>query len=243
MREAGAVTVLTGAGISTESGIPDFRGPQGLWTRNPAAQAMFTIENYLADPEVRRRAWEMRLASPVWSAEPNRAHRALVALERAGRLRAIVTQNTDGLHQEAGSGPERVLEVHGTARWAMCTDCDDRTPMREVLPRIEAGETDPPCRDCGGVLKSATVSFGQSLDPEVLSAAIDAGRDCDLFVAIGTSLTVHPVAGLCEVALSAGARLVIVNAEPTPYDDVADALVRDPIGEALPRLVDAAALG
>ncbi|WP_460498735.1 SIR2 family NAD-dependent protein deacylase [Glycomyces tarimensis] len=231
---------MTGAGISTDSGIPDFRGPQGVWTKNPAAQAMFTIDRYMADPEVRREAWLARLASPVWSAEPNSAHRALVELEREGRLRGIVTQNVDGLHQAAGSSPERVIEIHGTARWVACMGCGDRTPMAAVLPRIEAGEDDPSCSDCGGILKSSTISFGQQLDPDVLTAAVEASVACDVFVAIGTSLSVHPAAGLCDCALDAGARLVIVNAQPTPYDPFAHAVVREPIGEVLPRLVAAA---
>ncbi|WP_245598554.1 SIR2 family NAD-dependent protein deacylase [Glycomyces arizonensis] len=240
LAEAESVTVLTGAGISTDSGIPDFRGPQGLWTKNPAAQHLFTIENYLADPDVRRQAWRARLANPVWAAEPNDAHRALVDLEADGRLEAILTQNIDGLHQAAGSSPERVVELHGTARWAACLDCGERTPMPEVLPRIEAGEDDPPCLRCGGILKSATVSFGQQLDRDVVAAAVDASTGCDLFIAIGTSLTVHPAAGLCDCALDAGARLVVVNAEPTPYDEYAHAVVREPIGEVLPRLTAAA---
>jgi NAD-dependent deacetylase len=233
--EAGAVVVLTGAGVSTESGIPDFRGPQGVWTKNPAAQHLFTIDNYLADPDVRRQAWAARLASPVWTAEPNAGHRALVAFERTGRLRALLTQNTDGLHQAAGS--ERVIELHGTAREAGCLDCGVRLPMSEVLPRIEAGETDPACLECGGILKSATISFGQQLEADVLDAAAAATRDADLFVAIGTSLGVYPAAGLCDYALARGVRLVILNAEPTHYDEDASAVLRGPIGELLPRLV------
>lgn len=235
--EAGSVAVLTGAGVSTDSGIPDFRGPQGVWTKNPAAEKLFTIDNYLADPEVRRQAWAARLTGPLWTAKPNAAHRALADFARTGRLRAIVTQNTDGLHQAAGTDPERVIEIHGTARDAACLDCGDRMPMTDVLPRIEAGETDPPCLACGGILKSATISFGQQLDGEVLEAAAEATREADLFVAIGTSLGVYPAAGLCDYALRHGARLVIVNAEPTPYDEVADAVLREPIGEVLPRLL------
>jgi NAD-dependent deacetylase len=237
---ATAVTVLTGAGISTESGIPDFRGPQGVWTRNPAAQALFTIDNYLADPDVRRQAWQARLAHPVWLAEPNAGHRALVDLERSGRLRAIVTQNIDGLHQAAGSAADRVIEIHGTAHWVACLACQRRTPTPEVLARVEGGEADPSCLDCGGIQKSATISFGQALEPDVLQAAAEASRDCELFLAIGTSLSVYPAAGLCDYALAAGARLVIVNAEPTPYDPAAHAVIREPIGEVLPRLVAAA---
>lgn len=237
--DAAAVTVLTGAGISTESGIPDFRGPQGVWTKNPAAQALFTIENYLADPDVRRQAWQARLANPMWRATPNAGHRALVGLERTGRLCAIITQNIDGLHQAAGSTPDRVVEIHGTARWVVCLDCGRRTPAPDVLARVAAGETDPPCVYCGGIQKSATISFGQTLDPAVLRAAVAASAGCEVFLAVGTSLTVHPAAGLCDYALASGARLVILNAEPTPYDGAAHAVLREPIGEVLPRLLSA----
>lgn len=232
----GAITVLTGAGVSTDSGIPDFRGPRGVWTRDPAAEAMSTIGSYLADPEVRRRAWRSRRDDPVWTAEPNAAHAALAELERAGRLRALITQNIDGLHQRAGASAAAVIEIHGTVREAVCLSCGLRTPMPEVLARVDAGEDDPPCAACGGLQKSATVSFGQSLDPDVLDAAIAAARDCELFLAAGTSLTVQPAAGLCLEAVDAGARLVIINAEPTPYDGLADAVLRRPIGETLPRL-------
>jgi len=237
---AGSATVLTGAGISTESGIPDFRGPQGVWTRDPAAQALSTIDAYLADPEVRRRAWQARLASPIWRATPNPGHHALAALERTGRLAAIVTQNIDGLHQAAGSSADRVIEIHGTAHWARCLSCPGRTPMPEVLARVAAGEPDPACPACGGIQKSATISFGETLEVDVLRAADAAARRCDLFLAIGTSLSVFPAAGLCDHAVAAGARLVIVNAEPTPYDPAADAVLREPIGQLLPRLVAAA---
>ncbi|RRR98291.1 SIR2 family NAD-dependent protein deacylase [Glycomyces terrestris] len=235
--EAEAAVVLTGAGISTESGIPDFRGPQGVWTKNPAAQFMFTYDNYVAEPEIRRKAWAARLASPVWTAEPNAGHRALVDYERTGRLRAVLTQNIDGLHQAAGSAANRVVELHGTAREVVCLSCGDRNPMPEVLPRIEAGEDDPACLECGGILKSATISFGQSLEPDVIEAAVAATRGADLFAAVGTSLGVYPAAGLCDYAVARGIRLVIVNAEPTPYDEDADAVLREPIGEVLPRLV------
>jgi NAD-dependent deacetylase len=235
--DAAAVTVLTGAGISTESGIPDFRGPQGVWTRNPAAQALFTIDNYLADPAVRRQAWQARLANPMWRAEPNAGHRALVGFERTGGLRAIVTQNIDGLHQAAGSAPDLVIEIHGTARWVACLECDRRTPAPEVLARVEAGEADPRCVGCGGIQKSATISFGQALDPAVLRAAVIASAACDVFLAVGTSLTVHPAAGLCDYALASGARLVILNAQPTPYDGAAQAVLRGPIGDVLPSLL------
>ncbi len=234
---ASAVTVLTGAGISTDSGIPDFRGPQGVWTKDPAAQMLFTLETYLADPEVRRRAWRARLENPVWKASPNAGHRALVAFERSGRLRALITQNIDGLHQKAGSSAERVIEIHGTVHWVKCLSCAAATPTPEVLDRVVAGEADPPCRDCGGIQKPATISFGEALDPDVFAAAVAAIRECDLFLAIGTSLSVQPAAGLCDLATSCGARLVVVNAQPTPYDSVADAVIRDPISDVLPRIV------
>ncbi|MCP9947896.1 SIR2 family NAD-dependent protein deacylase [Actinomadura madurae] len=234
--KAGSITVLTGAGISTDSGIPDFRGPQGVWTKDPAAEAMSTIGAYLADPEVRRRAWRARRDNPVWEAEPNAAHTALAELERAGRLRALITQNIDGLHQRAGSSGEKVIEIHGTMRDAVCLSCGLRTPMPDILARVDAGEDDPPCLECGDIQKSATISFGQALDQHVLDAAIAAARSCDLFLAVGTSLTVQPAAGLCLEAVDRGARLVIINAEETPYDGVADAVLRRPIGETLPRL-------
>lgn len=236
-----AITVLTGAGISTDSGIPDFRGPQGVWTKDPAAAAMSNIDAYLADPEVRRRAWRSRRDHPAWGAEPNAGHAALVALERAGRLRALITQNIDGLHQAAGSGADLVIEIHGTMREAECLTCGLRTPMPEVLARVDAGEQDPPCPVCGGIQKSATISFGQALRQDVLDAAVRAARSCDLFLAVGTSLTVQPAAGLCLEAVRHGAKLVIINAQPTPYDGIADAVLRTPIGQALPKLVDEAA--
>jgi NAD-dependent deacetylase len=240
IRRANAVTVLSGAGISTDSGIPDFRGPQGLWTKDPAAAAMSTIDTYVSDPDVRRRAWRSRLSHPAWTARPNAGHEALVTLERAGRLRAIVTQNIDGLHQSAGSAPASVIEVHGTIHEVECLTCAARTPMREVLDRVEAGEADPQCLTCGGIQKSATISFGQALRPTVFNAAVRAARDCDLFLVLGSSLTVNPVAGLCREAAEHGALLVIVNGGPTPYDELADAVLREPIGTVLPRLVASA---
>jgi NAD-dependent deacetylase len=233
---ADRITVLTGAGISTGSGIPDFRGPQGLWTKNPAAEAMFDIDSYLGDPDIRVLAWQQRLHHPAWTAEPNAGHLALVKLEHQGRLRGLVTQNVDGLHQKAGSSPALVHEIHGTIWFVDCLNCGRQIPMGDVVPRLEAGERDPACLDCGGILKSATISFGQSLDQAVLDASVEAARDCDLFVAIGTSLQVYPAAGLCDGALGSGARLVIVNAEPTPYDDQAAAIHAEPIEQILPRL-------
>ena len=231
------VTVLTGAGISTDSGIPDFRGPNGVWTVNPAAQQLSTLGRYVADAELRKQAWRNRRAHAAWTATPNAGHRAIVNLQRTGQLRALITQNVDGLHQQAGSNPALVIEVHGTIWQAVCLACGDRTTMRSVLARVEAGEEDPQCLRCGGLLKSATISFGQSLQPQVWHAAMYAARDCDVLLAVGTSLQVQPVASLCDLALSAGARLVVVNAEPTPYDARADAVLRAPISSVLPALL------
>jgi NAD-dependent deacetylase len=233
---AQSVTVLTGAGISTDSGIPDFRGPSGVWTRDPEAAKLFTLDSYVSDPQVRRRAWRNRRDHPAWHARPNPAHRALVDLERAGRLRAIVTQNIDGLHQRAGSGADKVIEIHGTLSEVECLACGDRGPMRDALDRVAAGEPDPACLACGGILKSATISFGQQLNPVVLRRVVAAGAGCDMFLAVGSSLTVHPAAGLVDIAAQAGARVVIVNAQPTPYDPIADARITDPIGTALPAM-------
>jgi NAD-dependent deacetylase len=234
---AARVTALTGAGISTASGIPDYRGPQGMWTRDPQAARTSTFQHYVADPAVRRRAWQLRKDHAAWTAVPNDAHRALVELERSGKLTAIVTQNIDELHQRAGSSADCVVELHGTMWRAVCLTCDTETPMRYQLARISDGVPDPPCELCGGILKSATISFGQSLDQAVLARAVRAARSCDVFLAIGSSLTVQPAAGLCSLARECGARLVVVNGEPTGYDELADAVVRGRTEEVLPRLV------
>jgi NAD-dependent deacetylase len=231
------VTVLTGAGISTDSGIPDFRGPNGVWTRNPDAQRLFTLRDYITDPDVRREAWQIRKAHAAWTARPNAAHYALVDLEAAGRLRAVITQNIDGLHQLAGTSEDLVIEVHGSLYEVECLSCGSRFAMSDTLERVAAGDVDPACLRCGGILKAGTISFGQPLVPEVFARARAAAADCDLFLVAGTSLGVQPVAGLVEVAKENGARLVIVNAEPTPYDAVADATLTGPIGAVLPELV------
>ena len=234
---AARIVALTGAGISTESGIPDFRGPQGVWTKNPKAERLSNIHHYMSDPDVRRLAWQSRLDHPAWTAGPNAGHRALVELERRGTLHALVTQNIDGLHQQAGHAPDKVIEVHGTMRDVRCMACEWRGPMSPVLDRIRAGEKDPPCERCGGILKSATISFGQSLEPDVIDRAMRAAECADLLLAVGTSLQVYPIAGAVPLAKSAGARIVIVNAEPTPFDHIADAVLREPIGQVLPAIV------
>src|SRR5918996_1432609 len=217
--EARSVVVLTGAGISTDSGIPDFRGPQGLWTRNPVAEKMSDIRYYLADPEVRKASWQNRLSSPAWSARPNPGHLALVELERRGKLHALITQNIDELHQIAGNSAERVIEVHGTMRRFMCFGCGMRGPMQLVLERVRAGEEDPQCRDCGGILKSDTISFGQQLVPEVIDRAMRAAAQADVFLAVGSTLQVYPVAGAVDIARSAGGKIIILQGPPPADDD------------------------
>ncbi len=230
------VVVLTGAGISTDSGIPDFRGPQGLWTRNPAAEKQSTIQNYLADPQVRQAAWRARLEHFAWAAKPNPGHLALVELERRGKLHALITQNIDELHQMAGNSAQRVIEVHGTVRRTMCWQCGARGPMQDTLQRVRDGEADPPCLLCGGILKSDTISFGQNLVPEVIDRAMAVAAEADVMLAVGSTLQVYPVAGSVEVAKQAGARVVILNDQPTPLDGLADALLRGSISQCLPAI-------
>lgn len=238
---ASRVTVLTGAGISTDSGIPDFRGPQGLWTKNPDAEKMATLEHYMADPELRKRSWRMRSAMVDESVVPNPGHEAIVTLEQRGKLHTLITQNVDGLHQRAGTSPERVVEIHGTIHEVMCMACDERVPMEGVLVRVRGGEDDPDCRTCGGILKSATVSFGQNLVPEDLARAERAARECDVMLAVGSTLAVYPAAAVVPLAQRDGARVIIVNGETTEMDDIADAVLRGSISELMPHLVSGAA--
>lgn len=233
---AARVVVLTGAGISTDSGIPDFRGPNGVWTKNPAAEKAATLQHYLADPEVRRAAWQTRLHSTTWAAQPNAGHQAVVALERRGKLHALVTQNVDELHQKAGSSRGLVVEVHGTMRRYSCWGCGDEGPIEVMIERVRQGEPDPACLSCGGVIKSATISFGQPLVPEVIDRALRVAEDADVLVAIGTTLQVYPVANMVPRARAAGASIVIVNAEPTKMDHHADVVLRGNASEILPSI-------
>ena len=234
------IVVLTGAGISTESGIPDFRGPNGVWTRNPAAEKLSTLQNYLADPEIRKASWRSRLDHPAFSAQPNAGHLALARLERRGKLHALITQNIDGLHARAGNSPQKIVEVHGNLHGVVCFGCGWKGPMIPVLDRVRAGEEDPHCTRCDGILKSDTISFGQALVPEVIDRAMRVAEETDLLLAVGSTLQVYPVAHAVPIAKSSGARVVIINAQPTQFDALADAIVREPIGQVLPAICGAA---
>ncbi len=231
------VVALTGAGISTDSGIPDFRGPQGVWTKNPAAEKQATIQHYVADKEVRKAAWQNRLHSPHWTARPNVGHHALAAFGARGRLLALITQNVDGLHHAAGTDPAQIIEIHGSVREVVCLSCDERAPMQRALARVESGEEDPACRTCGGILKSATISFGQGLVAEDLRRADQVARQCDLMLAIGTTLAVYPIAEVVPIAARNGAKVIIINAEPTAMDSLADVVIQASIADVLPTVL------
>jgi NAD-dependent deacetylase len=229
--------VFTGAGVSTDSGIPDFRSPGGIWTRYDPRRLRF--RNYMRDPAIRREAWKLRRELHAMAPRPNPAHLACVRLAAAGLLAGVVTQNIDGLHGDAGLDPALLCEVHGTSRFTQCMECGDRRPMPEAVARVEAGEDDPPCLVCGGIIKAATVSFGQGIPPAVWARAEELTEACDAFVAVGSSLVVHPAAGLPARAAEREVPLVIVNREPTPLDDLADVVVHGEAGILLPALADA----
>ena len=237
LRMTDNAVVLTGAGISTNSGIPDFRGPNGLWTKNPRAEVASNIDTWINDGAYRVEAWQKRASADTWRAEPNSAHLAVAALQRAGSVSFVVTQNVDELHQAAGSPPGTVIEVHGTMRKTRCLQCRDERPIEDTLARVRAGESDPPCLVCGGILKSATISFGQQLDPDVIDRAAAVCGVTPLLIVIGSTLGVYPVAGLVPLAVRNGATLVIVNDQETPYDDLADVILRDDIGVVVPEFV------
>jgi len=200
------------------------------------AEKLSNIHYYMSDPEVRKASWKSRIDHTAWTAKPNAGHLALVDLEKRGKLHTLITQNIDELHQLAGNSAAKVIEVHGTMRKVVCMSCGMTAPMQKALDRVRAGEADPPCRDCGGILKSATISFGQNLVPEVIERAMRAAGEADILLSVGTSLQVYPIAGAVPMAKSAGARVVIVNAEPTPFDDIADAVFNESISKVLPRL-------
>ena len=233
----GPVGVLTGAGISTDSGIPDFRGPSGVWTKNPIAELLSTYDNYVSDPELRKRSWIARRDNPAWTAVPNAAHKALAELEHSGRAVRFITQNIDRLHVKAGSSARKVIEIHGNMFDVVCVSCTYHTTMEVALERVANGEPDPECPVCGGILKSATIMFGQAMDQRSVLAAVQVAEASEVFLAIGSSLRVEPAASMCAVAVEHGADLVIVNNEETPYDALATEVIREPIGEAVPKIV------
>ncbi|MGI9432543.1 MAG: SIR2 family NAD-dependent protein deacylase [Myxococcota bacterium] len=235
--EADRIVVLTGAGISTDSGIPDFRGPQGVWTKNPEAEKMATIQHYMAEPDVRKRSWQVKLEALAHRREPNAGHKALLELERRAKLHTLITQNVDGLHHAAGSDPDLVVEIHGTVREFVCMNCDERGDIDLALDRVRGGEEDPPCLECGGILKSATISFGQGLVAADLARSERAALECDVMLAIGTTLGVYPIANVVPVAKQSGAKVIIVNGEPTEMDFLADAVLRGSISEVLPEIL------
>lgn len=228
------VTVLTGAGISTGAGIPDFRGPDGVWTRHPEQAELLEIGRYVADQQVREACWRMWRDSPARSARPSRAHAALVDLERAGLLRGLLTQNFDGLHQQAGSTD--VVELHGTLATTSCLACRWRTETESVLTGLDH-DPDPRCPKCGAILKPDIVYFGERLDDTALERSIAAAQDAQVFIAIGSTLSVQPVASLAGLAVECGAELIVVNDAPTMYDHLATRCIRDPIEQAVPALI------
>jgi NAD-dependent deacetylase len=233
------IVAFTGAGVSTESGIPDFRSPGGVWDQNKP----ILYQDFLASAEARRETWRRGLQTypVVAAARPNPAHLALAVLEQQGKLLGVVTQNIDGLHQAAGHAPERVIELHGNAHGVRCLQCDEVADRETVQARVIAGEAEPPCRTCGGILKPTTISFGEPMPRRPLTRADALMRESDLVLVVGSTLVVHPAAGLPETAVRAGAKLAIVNQTPTPLDGLATVVVRGKAGEILPAAVALAA--
>lgn len=239
MREAQRVVVFTGAGISTESGIPDFRSPGGVWSRYN--QDDLTYQRFRSHEKYRKLYWEYDQARypAMRDASPNPAHEAVVELEQSGRLLALITQNIDGLHQKAGTSPDKIYELHGTVKEVVCLDCHRRWPREKITDAMEReGIEVPYCKYCGGPLKCATIAFGQSLPARVLESSVDHARECDLFLTIGSSLVVQPAATLPLEAKRAGANLILVNLSPTPYDDFMDIILIGKAGEIMQALME-----
>jgi NAD-dependent deacetylase len=229
------VVVFTGAGMSTESGIPDFRSPGGIWSKYDPED--FTYQKFLVDPGARRKHWELIGGSLFFAAQPNPAHYAIAELERIGKLECVITQNVDDLHQRAGNAHDRVFELHGNLNWAVCLECGQRFSSEEVRRWLESGIEVPDCPACHGVLKPAAVFFGEPLPVGVLQAATECARTCDLMLVIGSTLVVYPAAYMPSYALEAGARLIIINMSPTPLDREANVLIRGKAGEVMPLVV------
>lgn len=232
VKNSSKIVVLTGAGISTDSGIPDFRGPNGVWTKNPEAEKASNIHYYTTSPEIRKKNWALRASGDLWpTVLPNNGHKALAKLE--DKLLLLITQNVDGLHQLAGTSEERIVEIHGNTRNVSCLECDYIAPMEEALERVRKGEEDPHCTLCGGLLKSATISFGQSLVAEDLLRSEQSIHECDLLMAVGTSLTVGPINRVVPLAHSFKKPILILNGEPTEYDSLATFMIRGDISSTL----------
>ena len=224
---------FTGAGLSTESGIPDFRSPGGLWDKyNPED---FYFQNFISSEASREKYWQMatEMYAPMKQARPNLAHLAIAEMERLGKLEAVITQNVDGLHLKAGNSPGKVIEIHGTAMHVSCLHCQKRYARDAIQKRVKEGVKAPVCEDCGGPLKPATISFGQAMPEKETQEAYDLSSLCDLFIVIGSSLVVHPAASMPLVAKRGGAKLVIINRDPTPCDDMADAVIHDEAGPTM----------
>ncbi len=236
IRDAKRVAVFTGAGVSTESGISDFRSPDGIWSRYDPED--FTIQRFIADREARKRNWQLRRELVEANYQPNPAHHAIVELEKIGKLLCVITQNIDGMHHAAGNSEEKIIELHGTIKFAKCLDCDDRLPMVDVLQRIEQGEEDPHCRKCGGLLKAATVSFGEAMPPDKMQRAEQCSRSCDLFIVVGSSLVVFPAASMPVIAKRSGSKLVIINYTPTDMDHLADVVIHAKAGAVMHAIME-----
>ncbi|MFC1657681.1 NAD-dependent deacetylase [Candidatus Moduliflexota bacterium] len=237
LRGASRTAAFTGAGISTESGLSDFRSPGGVWDRH----RIVTYQEFVSDGDARREYWRMKreLHREMARAEPNRAHRALAELERSGRLACLVTQNIDGLHHDAGSSLEKVVEIHGTNRRAECLDCESTWPIEKIQERLDGGDEEPRCGNCGGLIKPATIMFGQSMPEIELARAFECAGNCDLLLMIGSSLQVEPAASIPRAAHGKGARLIYINRTPTASDSLASVIFREPAGETMGRLLDA----
>jgi NAD-dependent deacetylase len=233
--KAKRVIVFTGAGISTESGIPDFRSPGGVWTKYKPED--FTYQKFISSPETRRLTWQRFRDIPWTSVQPNAAHLAVAELERLGKIDCVITQNIDGLHQEAGNAPESVIELHGTTRWVMCLECGKRWPREEIEGWLERGVEIPLCDACGGLMKSATISFGQAMPVRETQEAETRARRCDLCIVIGSSLVVYPAAYMPVYAVESGAKLVIINRDPTPLDHAATVVVNASAGDTMTRVL------
>jgi len=235
--DAKRIVVFTGAGVSTESGIPDFRSPGGIWSRYDPED--FTYQKFISDPEGRKRRWQMFLEGGlITEAEPNPAHYAVAELDRLGKLDCVITQNIDYLHQKAGVPDDKVFELHGNMQWVVCLDCGRRYPLAQIKARLGQGEEIPDCEACRGILKPDVVFFGESLPGEVLLEATSRSSKCDLFIVIGSTLVVYPAAYMPEYAVGRGAKLVIINLSPTSLDGQAEVVIKAKAGEAMSRVVE-----